>query len=79
MMPLLISAARRANRKDLGSAAPRWEWRSRGHSEWGCMVVEMGDMHCSAGSLSAAAVMLAVDEVVDRLATSHASGAPRLP
>ena len=34
MMPLLISAARRANRKDLGFATPYGEWRSRGHSEW---------------------------------------------
>ena len=34
MMSFLISAARRASRKDLGSATPCGEWRSRGRSEW---------------------------------------------
>ncbi len=33
-----------------GFATPCGAWRNRGRSEWGCMVVEMSDMHCSAGS-----------------------------
>ena len=49
-MPLPRLAARRANRKAEVSPLLGPEWRSRERSEWRCLVVKMGDMHCSTGS-----------------------------
>jgi len=50
MMPLPRLAARRPSRKAEVSPLLGSEWRSRERSEWGWMVVKMGDMHRSTGS-----------------------------
>ncbi len=49
-MPLTGSAVRRARRKDEVSPLLVSEWRSRSHGEWRCLIVEAGDMYCSAHS-----------------------------